>query len=59
MGQDTNCTLVEEVMEDIVCLECLLPGLFVAKDEINPLVEMSRHIVTLQSLLNRENSKLA
>ena len=37
-------------MEDIVCPESLLPSLLVAKDEVNPLVKMGRHIVTLKSL---------
>ena len=50
VGVDTDCTLVEVLMEDIVSPERFLPSLFVPKDEINPLVEMSRHIVTLQRL---------
>ena len=40
MGLDTNCALIEQVVEDIVGPECLLPGLLVAKYEINPFMEM-------------------
>ena len=47
---DTDCPLVEKIVEDIVSPERFFPGLFVPKDEINPLVEMSRHMVTLQCL---------
>ena len=52
--KDTNCSLIEEMMEDIVCPESLLPSLLVAKDEVNPLVKMGRHIVTLKSLVKGE-----
>ena len=48
--EDTHCPLIEEVVEDIVGLQSLFPSLFVAEDEVNPLVEVGRHIVTLQGL---------
>jgi len=38
------------VVEDIVGIQSLSSGLLVAKDEVYPLVEVSRDIVTLQSL---------
>ena len=43
---DTDCSLIKEVMEYVVGLESLLPSLFVAKDEVNPLVKVGRHVVT-------------
>ena len=48
--KDTNCSFIEEVVEDIVGIQSLSSGLLVAKDEVYPLVEVSRDIVTLQSL---------
>ena len=48
--KDTNCSFIGEVVEDIVSFPSLSSGLLVAKDEVYPLVEVSRDIVTLQSL---------
>ena len=50
MYQDTNCSFVEELMEDVVCPQGLFSLLFVAKDQIYPLVEVGGDIVTLQCL---------
>ena len=48
--KDTNCSFIGEVVEDIVSFQSLSSGLLVAKDEVCPPVEVSRDIVTLQSL---------
>ena len=45
---------VEEVVEDIVSLESFFSILFVAKDEVYPLMEVGGDIVTLQSLYGDE-----
>ena len=37
-------------MEHVVGLEGFLAGLLVAEDEVDPLVKVCRHIVTLESL---------
>jgi len=48
--KDTNCSFIEEVVENIVGIQSLSSGLLVAKDEVYPLVEVGRDVVTLQSL---------
>ena len=37
---NVNSSLVEEVVEDVVIDQCLLSLLLVAKDEVDPLVEV-------------------
>lgn len=54
-----HCALVKEMVEHVVCFQRLLSVLFVAKDEVNPLVEMSCHIVTLQGLCEDTEGKCA
>ena len=49
-GEDTHCSLVEEMMEHVVGLEGFLACLLVAEDEVDPLVKVCRHVVTLESL---------
>ena len=43
-------SFIGEVVEDIVSIQSLLASLLVAKDEVYPLEEVGRNIVTLQSL---------
>lgn len=43
-----NVALIKEVMEDIDGLDCRLAKLLVAEDEVNPLMQMCRDVVTLQ-----------
>ena len=47
---NVHCSLVEEMVEDIVSRQSFLSSLLVAEDEVNPLVEVLGHIVALQSL---------
>ena len=42
--------LIEEVVEDVVSLESLVPGLLVAKDQVYPLVKVGRYVVTFKCL---------
>ena len=50
---DVHGSLVEQVVEDIVRSQGLFPSLLVAEDEVDPLVEVSRYVVTLQCLNGR------
>jgi len=47
---DVHRTLIEEMMEDIVSCQRLVPALLVAEDEVNPLVEVLGYIVAFQRL---------
>ena len=40
--KDTNCSFIEEVVEDIVSFQSLSSGLLEARDEVYPLMEVSR-----------------
>ncbi len=47
---DIDIALVEEMMEDIDSVNGGLALLFVSKNQVNPLVEVSADVVTLQCL---------
>lgn len=47
---NVNRALIEEVVEDVVSLESLIPGLLVAKDQVYPLMKVGGHIVTFKRL---------
>lgn len=47
---DIYLPFIKKMMEDIYSFDRSRPLLFVAKDEVNPLVQMGTHIITFQSL---------
>ncbi len=56
---NVHCSLVEEMVEDVVTQHGVLPSLLEPEDQVNPLVEVCRDIVTLQCLMicRREGGK--
>ena len=47
---DVDVAFVEEIVEDVVCLLRFPALLLVAEDQVDPLVQVGAHVVTLQSL---------
>lgn len=50
---DVHLTLVEQVVEDVDCFHGWRTLLLVAKNEVDPFMEVGRHIVALQRLQPR------
>mmetsp|Transcript_45286 Transcript_45286/g.135145 ORF Transcript_45286/g.135145 Transcript_45286/m.135145 type:complete len:389 (-) Transcript_45286:129-1295(-) len=48
VGRQVDCVLVREVVEDVVCLVCSIPALLVAKNKVNPLVQVLAHAWALE-----------
>lgn len=47
---DVNLTLVKQVVEDVDCLHSWRTLLLVAENEVDPFMEVGRHVVALQCL---------
>lgn len=45
---DVYISLIKQMVEDIDSFHCRLAKLLITKNEINPLVQVSRHIITLK-----------
>ena len=45
-------------MEHIGSFDCLRSSLFIAENEIHPLVEMGRHVIALQGTPMQPNKRL-
>lgn len=55
---DVHLTLVKQVMENIDCLHGRRALLLVSKNQVDPFVEVGRHIVALQSLQPGRKTRL-
>ena len=53
-GVQVKVALVREIVEDVGRPHCLWPTLFVAEDQVNPLMQLTRHKLRLQRLVKRK-----
>lgn len=55
---NVNLALVEQVVEDVDRLDGRRTLLLVAEDEVDPFVEVGRHVITLQRLQPQDNTQV-
>ncbi len=58
-GVDVHIALVEEVMEDVGCLDCRLATLLIAKNKVYPVMQVGRHVLALQGLQGEDKKSVS